>query len=165
MIRIVFATMLCAWIFLILGLSLFQPLHDEVWTSFKTFILQTTVPDIPLFSSFTEPIWAGIQRGIRVFYQLEPSASVELLMLRKLGHLFLYFFLGVFLQCIMPSKRPSFILLFGIFVALADEGFQSLQPGRHPRIQDVWLDTTALGLALVGMSYYERLLNLKSSRH
>ncbi|MBE6656315.1 MAG: hypothetical protein E7609_05565 [Ruminococcaceae bacterium] len=77
---------------------------------------------------------------------------------RKLAHVTEYALLGVHasLAPILFSRRVSipFCLGFGVLVAVADEGIQSLVPGRGPSLSDVMIDSLGYFIALLLMFFF-----------
>ena len=87
---------------------------------------------------------------------------------RKLAHVAEYALLGVHLSFapMLFHRRASvpLVLLFGVFVALADEGIQSFVPGRGASFSDVAIDSFGYFAALFLMLFFFFLVSQKRRR-
>lgn len=78
------------------------------------------------------------------------------LRIRKAAHVFVYFILSCFVLRglrVFGVKNSTRFIYAGVIVcviAISDEYYQSLVPGRGPRVQDVMIDMLGFVLAVLG---------------
>lgn len=96
-----------------------------------------------ILHSLTPAVESGEESGAvyLALWQFFPFLTHSLV--RKLAHFCEYALLGAHLYFLPPlfaKVRWQLVLLFGLPIALFDEGLQSFVPGRSPAITDVLLD-------------------------
>ena len=126
------------------------------------FIFSNSMEDIPESSAKSEKILRALTPALELLFG-ENTATNHLV--RKLAHFTEFFVLGIELCVLCGILRKSLVwaLFTGLCIALADETIQIFYE-RGSRVQDVWLDFSAVITAAILVFLYGVIIRRRKER-